>query len=161
MHSILNLSIIVLPLFLSYLGSTMIKELRSKQKITSTPLVVIVDDDESIRESIQSLIRSIGFRTEVFQSAEELLDSDLLYETQCLILDVRMEGMNGLELQQRLNEMGSKIPIIFITAHYNEQLRTEALKAGAVEFLSKPFREEALLDSINLALKKAKMGIRD
>ena len=134
----------------------MIKEGRSNKKIASTPLVVIVDDDESIRESIQSLIRSVGFRTEVFASAEELLDSDLLHETHCLILDVRMEGMSGHELHQRLNEMGSKIPIIFITAHYNEQLRTEALTAGAIEFLSKPFREEALLDSINLALKRSK-----
>jgi len=134
----------------------MIKEDRSKQKITSTPLVVIVDDDESIRESIQSLVRSVGFRTEVFPSAEELLNSDLLHETHCLILDVRMEGMSGPELQHRLNEMGSEIPIIFISAHYNEQLRTEAFLAGAVEFLSKPFREEALLDSIDLALKRNK-----
>jgi FixJ family two-component response regulator len=136
----------------------MIKEGRSKKKITSTPLVVIVDDDESIRESIQSLTRSVGFRTEAFPSAEELLDSDLLNETDCLILDVRMEGMSGAQLQQRLNEMGSKISIIFITAHYTEQLRTEALKAGAIEFLSKPFHEEALLDSIDLALKKTNSG---
>ena len=134
----------------------MIKEGRSSQKITSTPLVVIVDDDESIRESVQSLIRSIGFRTEAFASAEEFLVSDLLHGTDCLILDVRMEGMSGPQLQQRLNEMGSKIPIIFITAHYNEQLRTETLKAGAIEFLSKPFREEDLLDSIELALKPRK-----
>src|SRR5262245_120934 len=136
----------------------MIKEVRFKKKTTSTPLVVIVDDDESIRESIQSLIRSVGFRTEAFPSAEELLDSDLLHETNCLILDVRMEGMSGLELQQRLKKMGSKIPIIFITAHYNEKLRTEALIAGAIEFLSKPFHEEALLDSVNLALKRSKNG---
>ena len=140
--------------FLSYLKSTMIKQSRLKKKRTSTPLVVIVDDDESIRDSLQSLTRSVGLRAEVFPSAEELLGSELLRETDCLILDVKMEGMSGIELQQRLNEMGSKIPIIFITAHYNERLRMEALKAGAVEFLGKPFSEEALLDSIDLALKK-------
>jgi FixJ family two-component response regulator len=134
----------------------MIKEGRFKQKITSTPLVVIVDDDESIRESIQSLIRSVGFRAEVFPSAEELLDSDLLQDTDCLILDVRMDGMSGPQLQRRLNEMGSKIPIIFITAHSTEQLRIEALMAGAIKFLSKPFREEDLLDSIELALRRSK-----
>jgi len=142
--------------FLSYLKSTMVKQSRLKKKRTSTQLVVIVDDDESIRDSLQSLTRSVGLRAEVFPSAQELLGSELLHETDCLILDVKMEGMSGIELQQRLNEMGSKIPIIFITAHYNERLRMEALKAGAVEFLGKPFREEALLDSIDLALKKSK-----
>ena len=136
----------------------MIKEGKSKKKITSTPLVVIVDDDESIRESIQSLTRSVGFKTGAFPSAEKLLDSDLLNETDCLILDVRMEGMSGPQLQQRLNEMESKIPIIFITAHYTEHLRTEVLKAGAIELLSKPFREEALLDSIDRALTKTNSG---
>ena len=101
----------------------MIRNLKSQKKIGRIPLIVIVDDDESIRDSIQSLTRSVGFRTEVFPSAEKLLDSDLLHDTDCLILDVRMEGMSGLQLQQRLNEMGSKIPIIFITAHHSEQRR--------------------------------------
>ena len=128
----------------------------SEKKVASNPLVVIVDDDEAIRESIRSLTRSVGFRTEAFSSAEELLDSELLDEIDCLILDIRMQVMSGLELQQRLNETGSKIPIIFITAHYDEQLRTEALKAGAIAFLGKPFREEALLESIDLALRGAR-----
>jgi len=136
----------------------MVKGSRSKKTIASAALVVVVDDDESIRESIQSLTRSVGFRTEAFSSAQEFLDSDLLHDTDCLILDVRMEGISGTELQQRLNEMGSKIPIIFITAHYSEQLRTEVLKAGAIEFLSKPFREEDLLDSLDLARKRRKQG---
>lgn len=114
-----------------------------------------MDDDESIRDSIQSLTRSLGFRTAAFESAEEFLDSNVLDDTRCLILDVRMQGMSGLKLQERLNEMESKIPIIFITAHYSEEIRTEALKAGAIEFLSKPFNEDALLDSIDLALEKS------
>jgi FixJ family two-component response regulator len=116
------------------------------------PLISIVDDDEPVREAIESLLKSVGFKAEVFASAEEFLNSDHLPETECLILDVRMPGMSGLELQRQLAAAGSRIPIIFITAHGDEEVQAQALKAGAVAFLRKPFSEEALLSAVQAAL---------
>jgi FixJ family two-component response regulator len=115
-------------------------------------LISVVDDDDSVRESLQGLFRSLGFAVEVFALAEEFLNSDQLRKTDCLILDVRMPGMNGLELQRRLADSRSGIPVIFITSHEDEMARLQALKDGAVDYLLKPFSEEALLNAIQAAL---------
>ena len=119
----------------------------------SSSLISIVDDDDSVRESLSGLIRSVGFRVMVFASAEEFLNSNHLSDTDCLILDVRMPGMNGLELQRRLAASHMSIPVIFITAHGDEEARVRALNGGAVEYLLKPFSEDALLKGIDKALK--------
>ena len=116
-------------------------------------LVCIVDDDFLARESTVRLLRSFKFNVKALASAEEFLNSDCLAETACLILDVRMPGMSGLELQRQLAVSNSDLPIIFITAHENEDQRRQALVAGAVAFLYKPLFEEALLDAIDTALK--------
>jgi FixJ family two-component response regulator len=118
----------------------------------SLPLISVIDDDDSVRESLQGLIRSVGFAVKVFASAEEFLQSDHLHQTHCLILDVRMPGMNGLELQRELTDTHCEIPVIFITAHGNESARTQALKNGAVDYLGKPFSEDALLNAIRSTL---------
>ncbi|HEX9273019.1 MAG TPA: response regulator transcription factor [Candidatus Binatia bacterium] len=121
--------------------------------MANPPLISVVDDDDSIRESLGGLIRSVGFAVKAFASAEEFLTSDRLPDTDCLILDVRMPGMNGLELQRRLAASHMSIPVIFITAHGDEETRVRALNGGAVDYLLKPFSEEALLNAINTALK--------
>ena len=121
--------------------------------MANLPLISVVDDDDSVRESLQGLIRSVGFAVKVFASAEEFLNSDHLRNTNCLILDVRMPGMNGLELQRQLAATDRKIPVIFITAHGDDEVRSRALNGGAVDYLLKPFSEEALLNAIDAALK--------
>ena len=123
--------------------------------MSNLSLISVVDDDASVRESLRCLIRSVGFAVEIFASAEEFLKSDHLHKTRCLILDVRMPGMNGLELQRRLAAGPHKIPVIFITAHGDAAARSQALKDGAVDYLFKPFREEALLDAIHAALNSS------
>ena len=121
--------------------------------MANVPLVSVVDDDESVRESLRGLIRSVGFRVEAFASAEEFSNSEQLHATDCLILDVRMPGMTGLELQRHLAASEHDIPIIFITAHASdESVRSRALRDGAVAYLTKPFSEEALLEAINTAV---------
>ena len=120
---------------------------------SSKPLVAIVDDDRSVREATEGLMRSIGYRTESFASAEEFLAAERLKEIHCLILDVKLSGINGLALQRRLVVANLRLPIIFITAHWSEAGRAQALRLGAVDFLQKPCSETALLQSINLALK--------
>jgi len=121
--------------------------------MANPPLISVVDDDDSVRESLGGLIRSLGFAVKAFASAEEILTSDRLPDTDCLILDVRMPGMNGLELQRQLAASHMSIPVIFITAHGDEETRVRALNGGAVDYLLKPFSEEALLNAINTALK--------
>ena len=116
-------------------------------------LISIVDDDESIRRTTTFLIESFGFRAASFESAEDFLKSFRLHETSCLIVDVQMPGMSGLQLQSHLAAAGYRIPIIFITAYPDARSRTQALAAGAVDFLNKPFGEEALLSGIRSALK--------
>jgi FixJ family two-component response regulator len=120
--------------------------------MSTAPIIAIVDDDDSLRNSLNNLIRSVGFRAQGFPSAEGFLNAPELHKTACLILDVRMPGMSGLDLQSRLVAANSKIPIIFITSHGDGDARARALEAGAVDFLYKPFREEALLKAIDLAL---------
>jgi len=108
-------------------------------KIASIPLISIVDDDQSIRESLVSLIESFGFRVEQFSSAEEFLGSNEIERTDCLVLDIQMRGMNGLELQRELAARRHRVPIIFVTAHGDENQKRLAMEAGAVAFLRKPF----------------------
>jgi len=117
------------------------------------PLIAIVDDDDALRNSLDNLLRSVGFRTHGFSSAEAFLQVYQAHETACLILDVRMAGMNGLELQRQLGAAHWRIPIIFVTAHADDDARARALAAGAVAFLYKPCREEDLLNAIDAALK--------
>jgi FixJ family two-component response regulator len=120
--------------------------------LAKSPLISVVDDDEAVRESVRGLLRSVRFGVEVFASAEDFLRSLRAAETHCLILDVRMPGMSGLELQDRLAASHPEIPIIFITSHGDEELRSRALRGGAVDYLLKPFSEEALLNAVQTAL---------
>ena len=124
------------------------------KKMPEDLVVSIVDDDVSVRRSTRRLLRSSGFRAEAFASAEEFLDSKSAVETACLILDLRMPGMNGLELQRRLNQNGHRVPIIFLSAQASEEDEHSALRAGAVRFLRKPTSKEALLSAIRDALKR-------
>ncbi len=119
----------------------------------STKLVAIVDDDDSMRNALDGLLKAVGFPAQAFASAEEFLKSGQQHQTSCLIVDIRMPGMSGLELQSQLNAERCRIPIIFITAHGDAKMRMQALRAGAVEFLSKPFDEEVLLESVRAALE--------
>jgi FixJ family two-component response regulator len=123
-----------------------------ERPMTNIPLISIVDDDDAVRESVRGLLRSIRFGVEAFASGEEFLASNRARETDCLILDVRMPGMSGLELQSRLVASHRAIPVVFITAHGDDELRSRALKGGAVDFLLKPFSEEALLNAVRTAL---------
>jgi FixJ family two-component response regulator len=116
--------------------------------------ISIVDDDASIREALRSLMRSVQLNADTFGSAEEFLASERANDTACLILDLYLPGMNGFELQSHLNEAGHRIPIIFITAHADDASREKALKAGAVELLSKPVRREPLFQAIRSAIGK-------
>ena len=126
----------------------------NEKKIPEDIVVSIVDDDVSVRRSTQRLLRCSGFRAEVFASAQEFLDSKSAAETCCLILDLRMPGMNGLELQRRLAQNGNPIPIIFLSSHASEEDERSALGAGAAQFLRKPISKEALLGAIRDALKR-------
>jgi FixJ family two-component response regulator len=115
-------------------------------------VIGIVDDDESVRDSISSLLRSAGYKTESFESAEAYLNSDRASEPNCLLLDVRMPGLSGLQLQSELNHQKVSIPVIFITAHSDEQVRERALSEGAVAVLGKPFNDDVLLGAIDSAV---------
>jgi len=125
----------------------------NEMKMPEHIVVSIVDDDISVRRSTRRLLRSSGFRAEAFASAEEFLDSKAVAATACLILDLRMPGMNGLELQRRLTQNGNPVPIIFLSAHASEEDERSALHAGAVQFLRKPISKEALLSAIREALE--------
>jgi FixJ family two-component response regulator len=116
-------------------------------------VVVVIDDDESVRTALQELLKSVGLVARSFASAEEFLESGVQRQTGCLIADIRMPGMSGLELQAKLNADRYRIPTIFITTHGDEKMRMQALRAGAVEFLAKPFDDEVLLERIRAALE--------
>src|SRR3984893_3427185 len=122
----------------------------SQQK---TKLVAIVDDDDSMRGALHGLLKAVGLPSIAFASAEEFLKSGQQHHATCLIADIRMPGMSGLELQAQLNADRCRIPTIFITAHGDAKMRLQALREGAVEFLSKPFDDEALLESVRAALE--------
>jgi len=117
-------------------------------------LVAIVDDDESIRSALLGLMKVVGVPAQAFGSAEEFLESGVQRRTGCLIADVRMPGMSGLELQAALRTADCSFPIIFITAHGNKHMRARALKAGAIEFFAKPFDQEALVARVQAVLKR-------
>ena len=119
-----------------------------------TKVVSIVDDDDLMRGALQGLLKAVGLPARAFASAEEFLESGQQHDTACLIADIRMSGMSGLELQARLNAERIRIPTIFITAHGDERMRLQALRAGAVEFLAKPFDNTALLESVRAALER-------
>jgi FixJ family two-component response regulator len=123
-----------------------------KVHVSKVPMISIVDDDESVRETTSSLVRSLGLNASAFASAEEFLLSDKLSDTACLITDVQMQGMTGVELQSLLLAQGRHMPIIFMTAFPEERIRKNVLNAGAVGFLSKPFDEECLIQCLDRAL---------
>src|SRR6267378_3810565 len=125
----------------------------SRKRFVDRPLVGIVDDDEAVRDSISSLVRSAGFRAVVFSSAELFLGSRYMKDAKCLIVDQRMPGLSGLELQRRLTEMECPIHIIFVTSHSDDYVRAQALEQGAIAFLPKPFSEDDLLDAMYSAVK--------
>jgi FixJ family two-component response regulator len=116
-------------------------------------MVAIVDDDDLMRSALQGLLKSVGLPAQAFASAEEFLKSGQQHQVGCLVTDIRMPGMSGLELQAKLNADQCRIPTIFITAHGDEKMRMQALRAGAVEFMAKPFDDEALLESVRAALE--------
>jgi FixJ family two-component response regulator len=118
------------------------------------PLVSVVDDDESVRESLPDLLRELGYSVREFSSAKEFLASECVGETKCLILDITMPGMNGLDLQRELTVRGHDIPIVFITAQTDEGVRARSLERGAVECLFKPFSDTALFEALNAALRE-------
>ena len=118
------------------------------------PTVFIVDDDRGLRQAIQDLVESVGLRAESFASGEDFLRAKRMNRPSCLVLDVRLPQMSGLDFQQRLTETGIQIPIIFITAHGDIPMSVRALKSGALEFLTKPFRDQDLLDAIHQALER-------
>jgi FixJ family two-component response regulator len=129
----------------------------------SSRLIAIVDDDKSVQTALQDLIESEGLPTLCFGSAEQFLDSEARYKAACLIADVRMPGMSGLELQAKLKGERCRIPIIFITAHGDAKMRIQAMRDGAVEFLTKPFDNAVLLETVHAAVEdRAKaLGLRD
>lgn len=132
----------------------MTKTVRSDESVNARGVLVsIVDDDVSMRESLPHPLRLSGYESKAFSSADEFLSSDCVSQTRCLILDIAMPGMSGLDLQQELKRRGVGIPIIFITACRNENLRTHVLAQGAAECLVKPFRASALVDALKAALK--------
>jgi FixJ family two-component response regulator len=136
---------IIAPTFRGRYLSPMVTQAKAR-------LVAIVDDDELMRGALRGLLKSVGLSAQAFASAEEFLQSGLQHDTACLIADIRMPGMSGLELQAKLNAEHCSIPTIFITAHGDAKLRMQALRAGATEFLTKPFDDEVLLDNVRAAL---------
>src|SRR5215813_9502837 len=125
---------------------------RNDSRATERPLVSVVDDDEMLRESLPDLLMEGGFAARAFSSGQEFLSSDYAGKTRCLILDVAMPGMSGLDLQEELKRRGEVIPIIFITGQKDDIVRKQALEQGAVRFLYKPFSDSALLDAVDAAL---------
>ena len=121
--------------------------------VRNTSFVAVVDDDDLMRSALQGLLKEAGFTARTYASAEEFLSSGDHADAACLIADIRMPGMSGLELQARLNAGEIRIPTIFITAHGDARMRMQALRAGAVDFLTKPFDDEVLVDSVRAALK--------
>ena len=121
------------------------------------PIVFVVDDDQSVREGIQSLLTSAGFSVDTFPTAEMFLSHPRPDRPACVILDVRMPGLSGLDLQRELTKIGVSIPIIFVTGHGNVRMTAQAMKAGAVEFLTKPFREQELIDAVRESIGRDRM----
>jgi FixJ family two-component response regulator len=125
---------------------------------TQDHMISIVDDDESVREATKGLVRSLGYAAATFASAEEFLTSDRIHATSCVIADVQMPGLSGIDLQHRLVAQGLRLPVIFVTAFPDERTRRRAIDAGAVDYLSKPFSDEQLVSCLNTALHKDAPG---
>jgi FixJ family two-component response regulator len=125
--------------------------------LKNRPLIAVVDDDQSVREALENLISSVGFEVKLFASAEAFLDSDAPANTDCAVLDLRLPGISGIELQRKLVANGQSVPGIIITAEGDEHAQAEAAAAGAIAFIKKPFKEEVLLAAIDSALKR-KLG---
>jgi FixJ family two-component response regulator len=132
-----------------------------KGRAENEPVVFVVDDDASLREALGSLLRSVGLQVDVFGSATEFLASKLPDVTSCLVLDVRLPGLSGLDFQSELVKANVQIPIIFITGHGDIPMSVRAMKAGAVEFLTKPFRDQDLLDAVQVALERDRFRRQD
>ena len=124
-----------------------------------TPVVFVVDDDISVRESLESLIRCEGWQPETFASAQEFLDYPRVHNPNCLVLDVSLPGLNGLDLQRLVADERTDMPIIFITGHGDVPMTVQAMKAGAVEFLTKPFNDDVLLTAIRAALERSRVAL--
>jgi len=130
------------------------------EPLSKTGLIAIVDDDEPLREALGSVLKAAGFVIDTFASAEAFLDSPRRSNTSCLILDVRLPGMSGIELQRRLLDANCTVPVIFVTAHGDASLRDLVMKAGAAGFLNKPVRSDTLLKEIHAALEKSDIDKR-
>jgi FixJ family two-component response regulator len=130
-------------------------------KSTAAPTVFIIDDDRGVRQAIHDLVESVGLRAESFATGEEFLGMRQIGRPSCLVLDVRLPQMSGLDFQRRLAESGLQIPIIFVTAHGDIPMSVKALKSGAVEFLTKPFRDQDLLDAIQQALERDGITLKE
>jgi FixJ family two-component response regulator len=128
-------------------------------KAPAVPTVFVIDDDGGMRQAIQDLVESIGLRAEAFTTGEEFLKKPRTDDPSCLVLDVRLPQMSGLDFQQKLAELGVRVPIIFVTAHGDIPMSVKALKSGAVEFLTKPFRDQDLLDAIQQALQRDRAAL--
>jgi len=120
---------------------------------SASPTVFVVDDDQAIRHAMELLLRSVGLRHRIFHSGDEFLEQYSPEDAGCLVLDIRMPGMGGLELQRKLTELGSTLPIIFITGHGDVPMAVKAMQEGAVDFIQKPFRDQELLDRVHDALR--------
>lgn len=123
---------------------------------SSAPMVVVVDDDRAVRESLDSLLRSVGLATRLFGSSTELLAGNHAADAACLILDVRLPGVSGLDFQEQLGRDGSTLPIVFMTGHGDIPMSVRAMKAGAVDFLAKPFRDQDMLDAVSTAIERGR-----
>src|SRR6202049_3894844 len=142
------------------LASAVGHEARSAPMSHATPVVFVVDDDVSVRESLESLIRCAGWQPETFASAQEFLSHPRVLAPSCLVLDVTLPGLNGLDLQKRVAVDRTDMPIIFITGYGDVPMTVQAMKAGAVEFLTKPFRDDVLLSAIRHALERSHIALR-
>lgn len=140
-------------------GSALAREPRSAAILPATPIVFVVDDDISVRESLELLIRNEGWQPEMFACAQEFLDRQRALVPSCLLLDISLPGLNGLELQKRMAVERTDMPIIFITGHGDVPTTVQAMKAGAVEFLTKPFSDEALLSAVRQALERSRIAL--
>jgi FixJ family two-component response regulator len=130
------------------------KKREGRDSMSNEPIISIVDDDEIVREALHDLIKSLGYEAFAFSCAEQFLQSDRVADTSCLIVDLQMPGLSGLELQDYLLANGYDTPVILVTAFPRKEARERALQSGAISFLSKPFEEAALLNSLDIALKK-------
>jgi FixJ family two-component response regulator len=122
--------------------------------MTESPLVLVVDDEQLVRQALSTLLRSVGYRVKLYATAQELYDDGAIEDANCLILDVRLPYIGGLDFQQKLSDRGSQIPVIFVSGHGDIPMTVRAMKAGAADFLAKPFRDQDMLDAVAAATEK-------